>query len=76
MDRMSRPTFRGRPHFRGVAEVWLGRARQWCIQRTRRDARLAAARGRPISESNQRRLRARRWADLAEGSSPELYGDV
>lgn len=64
------------PRLRGAAEAWQGRAWRWCVKRTQRDGRLAARRGRPISAANQRRLRTRRWAELAEGSSPEIYGDV
>ncbi len=43
------------------------RAWRWCVHRTIRDARLAAARGRSISRPNLERLFARRWARLMEG---------
>jgi hypothetical protein len=62
MERMGphRPRIRGR----GAGDQWLVRARRWCVRRTERDARLATARGRPISEANLRRLRMRRWAEI------------
>ena len=53
---------RTQPQFRGAAECQRWRAYQWCIKRTERDARNAAAKRQPISQANLRRLRMRRWA--------------
>lgn len=44
---------------------------RWCVARTRRDGRLAAARDRPISPRNLERLFARRWWRLSEGLTAE-----
>jgi len=41
-----------------------GRAWRWCLKRTLRDMRLAAARGRPMSRPNALRLLRRRWAAI------------
>ena len=41
------------------------RAWRWCVLRTLRDARLAAARGRPMSQRNAERLFRRRWQRAA-----------
>jgi len=40
------------------------RAWRWCLRRTLRDVRLAAARGRPMSLPNALRLLHRRWAAI------------
>jgi len=40
------------------------RAWRWCLLRTLRDVRLAARRGRAISQTNARRLLYRRWEQV------------
>jgi len=43
-----------------------GRAWRWCVLRTRRDARLAQRKGRPIAKHHLERLFARRWNDMLD----------
>ncbi len=58
---MDRWTWR-QPRFRGAADQRAQRATRWCERTVQRLARLAAARGRPISPQDQRRMRMRREA--------------
>lgn len=63
MDRGTWPCPAARvPRRLGATRGW-----RWCVLRTIRDARLAAARGRPISRPTLERLFARRWHRLAAG---------
>lgn len=53
------------PAARAPLGLSVERGWRWCVQRTIRDARLAKARGRPISRSTLERLFNRRWQRLA-----------
>jgi hypothetical protein len=46
------------------------RAGRWCLLQTLRDLRLAARRGRPISQPNAQRLLRRRWRHAVAQCEP------
>lgn len=50
----------------------LERAWRWCVLRTLRDMRLAAARGKTMSRANTRRLVWRRWQRLKKSGDYHL----